>query len=289
MRADTMAEKALRIRKSLGNLQNLSLSYATKGRIAEALGLFTEAGRYHRTAVDLAKEIDDFDNAFLFQTNVAAAERRAHDFEAARKLLEEGLQSKRPNVRTRALHELVKIHIEEAQTRKRQEGQEKQEAITTSVKFYYDEAEKVAQEALGLAEKTGDDYLTTVILFDLALITFLREQRKDKARLDALESILKNHDYPAEKGRLEELMGHLAYEKGDLPTAFVHYLKACEILGKYKPGSFQRTFQRVRDKFLDATPEVQEQICQLIEQKFPSVHPALPLARLKELCAFADF
>lgn len=282
-RADTMAEKALRIRKAQGNLHGLSLSYATKGRIAEALGYYDQAIRYHRTAVDLAQSVADFDNVALFQTNLAVHERFNQNFATVRELLSAGLKSQRPDIRARAYLEAAKMDRDEVDLL-RFRGASNEEILAK-----YDSAEEKAQRALELADEVGDEHQVASILLELALITYYREQREDKEHIQKLREILKQRNYTLEKGYLTELMGHLAYTKGNLLTAFEKYLEACELFSGYSPASFEQTFQRVRDKYLDASSQMQEQICALIEEKFPTVHPASPLARLKELCVFADF
>lgn len=282
-RADIMAEKALRIRKAQGNLHGLSLSYATKGRIAEALGHNERAVRYHRTAVDLAQSIGDLDNVALFQTNLAKSERFSHNFVTARDLLSAGLESQRPHICSRAYFQLARLNRDEARVL------ESRGVPDEDVVAKYDSAEEKAQRALELAYQIDDKHQAANILFELALLTYLREQREDKEHIDKLREILDEYNYTEPKGYLIELMGNFAYAKGNLLTAFEKYLEACELFSGYSPATFEHTFERVQEQYLDAPPEMQEQICQLIEQKFPTVHPASPLARLKELCAFADF
>lgn len=277
-RADGLAEKALRIRKDMGNLYRLSFSYSTKGRIAEAMGDYAHALRYHRMAVDLCKSSGNDDDANLWQVNVAAAERRAHNFEVARQLLASALTKDRSDIRTRALHQFAKIDVEEARVLT------SRGAATSDVIAKYESANNHARQALKIAEQLGDDYQIADILLDLALITVLKDKSENKECLQALRKILEDHNYILIKGRLAELEGDLAYIGEEIFTAFNHYLEACDILASYSPASFRQTFERVRDKFMDASSDMQVRICQMIEKRFPSVHPASSLAALKELC-----
>ena len=254
-----------------------------KGRIAEALGHNERALRYHRTAIDLAESVGDLHNVALFQTNLAKSERFSHNFATARELLSAGLENQHPHICSRAYFQLARLNRDEARVL------QSKGAPHEDVLAKYDTAVQKAQQALELADQIGDKHQAANILFELALLTYLREQREDQEHIDQLRKILNEYNYTEPKGYLIELMGNFAYAKGNLLTAFEKYLEACELFSGYSPATFEHTFQRVRDQYLDAPPEMQEQICQLIEQKFPTVHPASPLAKLKELCAFADF
>lgn len=278
-RADSMAEKALRIRKELGNFRGLSFGYATKGRIAEAMGDYAQAVRYHRTAVDLANSVEDSDNAALMQVNVAAAECRAHNFESARKLLSPALKNEQPpHIHARALHQAAKTDLEEASSLV------SQNAPASEIETKYESAETNAQQALELAQKIGDDHMLAGVLLDFARIAFLKDRREDTEHLDALRDILETHDYKLERGQLSGLMGDIAYSRSDIPAAFEHYLDACDTLAAYSPAGFREAFERTRDRFLDTAPELQTDICRMIEERFATVHSASPLTALKELC-----
>lgn len=278
IRADNLAEKALRMRREQGNIHGLGFSYATRGRIAEAMGDYVLALRYHRTAVELCELVGDTTNAALMQVNVAAAECQAQKFDTARLLLARALRSDQPHIRARALQQAARIDFEEAR------ALASQGAPPQEVGEKYAQAEQLAQQALELARKVLDDHLTAGILVDLLLITFFKEQRKDTTRWQHLQDILKDHDYKLEKGRLMELEGNLAYAQGEIITAFEHYLNACESLAAYSFANFRQLFEQVRDKFFDAPPTIQHQVCQMIQQRFAHVSPTSPLVALKELC-----
>lgn len=276
--ADNIAEKARRIRKQQGNVYALSLSYATKGHIAHALGDYIWAARSHRTAVDLAKSVGDKDNIALFQSYVAADERRFHRFKEARELLEAGLHSKQPYIRARALYQAAQVEIDEAQLLQSQRGSRKK------IKRFYDAADEKITEALALARQIRDHYLIAGILYDGAILMYFNEKRPHEEYIQALQVLLDQHDYPLKKGRLIELLGDLAHLKGNVIAAFVHYLEACHILAHYSVATFRHTFVRVRSKFFKATPEEQAEISQLIEAKFTQIDPTSPLVALKGLC-----
>lgn len=276
-RADNLAEKALLIRKEIGNKYGMGFSYSTKGHIAQSQGDYALALLYHRTAVDLFERIEDNENVAWAQINIAAAERRAQNFERARELLSPGLTSTRPHNRARALHQASKVDIDEVQALLSQRD------ATSDATLSYDNSIRKALEALILAQQTADTHLTAGILLDLALITFFKEQRKDEKHLEALQEILSEHDYPLEQARFTELVGDLAFVEKDTTAAFEHYLDACEALARY-PASFRQTFDRVRAKFLDADLEARDQICQMIMARFATVSPLSALVALKDLC-----
>lgn len=278
IRADNLAEKALRMRREQGNIHGLGFSYSTRGRIAEAMGNHVLAQRYHRTAVDLCELVGDTNNAALMQVNVAASECQSQKFEPARLLLARALRSDIPNIRARALHQAARVDVEEGR------ALASQSAPPLEVESKYEDAEQLARRALALAKEVLDDHLIASVLLDLIMITFLREQRKDEALVAELQEILKDHDYKLEKGRLIELEGDLAYSRGEVAAGFHHYLEACEQLATYSLSSFRTLFEQVRDKFFEAEPDEQKQICQMIEAKFADVHPASPLIALKDLC-----
>ncbi|NJN66194.1 MAG: tetratricopeptide repeat protein [Chloroflexaceae bacterium] len=278
IRADNMAERALRMRREQGNIHGLGFSYSTRGRIAEAMGDYVLALRHHRTAVDLCELVGDTNNAALMQVNVAAAECHAQKFDTARLLLARGLRNDRPNIRARALQQASRIDMEEAKSLASQ-GASPQEVRTK-----YDQAEQHALQALEQAREVLDDHLIASVLVDLLLIAFFKDQRKDEACWHELQDILKDHDYKLEKGRMVELEGNLAYARGDGLGAFVTYLEACEILAAYSQSSFRALFEQVRDRFFDAPAETQRSMCQMIEVRYADLHPASPLVALKELC-----
>ncbi len=277
MQADNIAEKALRIRKKQGNVHGISLSYATKGHIAHALGDYIWAARSHRTAVDLAKSVGDQDNIALFQCYVASDERRFYRFKEARELLEAGLESNQSYIRAQALYQAAQIEIDEAQLLQRQRGSRKK------IKRFYDAAESKVTEALAISQKIRDNYLIASILYDGAILYYFREKKAHEEYIEALQQLLDEHDYPLKKGRLIELLGDLAHLKGDVISAFTHYLHACEILAHYSQATFRHTFVRVRSSFFEATPEQQAEISHMIAAKFPHVDATSPLNALKGL------
>jgi tetratricopeptide (TPR) repeat protein len=276
--ADNLAEKALHIRKLQGNDQGLSFSYATKGRIAEAMGDYTQAARYHRIAVDLCSRIGDDTNAAVMQINVAASERRSYHFESARQLLWPGLHSELPPVRARALYQAGCVDMDEAESLTRQRADD------SKIQQSYASARQYMQHALDLARQTHDNHLMAEVLLHLALITYLTEQREDSNSLQALEAILANHEYVIERGRMMELQGDLVHQQGDIDRAFAYYVEACDLLARYNTSQFRQTFGRVREKFFSATPYEQAQICQRIRSRLLNVHPAAPIAILRNLC-----
>ncbi len=278
IRADNLAEKALRIRREQGNIHGLGFSYSTRGRIAESMGDYTLALRYHRTAVDLCELVGDDNNAALMQVNVAAAECYAQKFETARLLLSRALRNELPHIRARALQQGARIDIEEANSLT------SQGAAPGEVVEKYQSAEKASIQALVLAKEVLDDHLISGVLLDLATIAYLKDNHKDEERWAELQNILKDHNYKLEKGRLIELEGHLAFSAGDIPKAFDYYFNACDILAGFSPDGFRRVFEQTRDKFFDAENAMQKHICQLIQTRYADVHPASPLVALKELC-----
>jgi tetratricopeptide (TPR) repeat protein len=278
IRADNMAERALRMRREQGNIHGLGFSYSTRGRIAEAMGDHVLALRHHRTAVDLCELVGDTNNAALMQVNVAAAECQAQKFDTARLLLARGLRNDRPNIRARALQQASRIDVEEAKSLASQ-GASPQE-----VRAKYDQAEQHALQALERAREVLDDHLIASVLGDLLLIAFLKDQRKDEERWNELQNILKDHQYKLEKGRMVELEGNLAYARGNVLKAFAAYLEAGEMLAAYSQSSFRALFEQVRDRFFDASAETQREICQMINARYADLHPASPLVALKELC-----
>ncbi len=278
IRADNLAEKALRMRREQGNIHGLGFSYSTRGRIAEALGDYVLALRYHRTAVDLCELVGDTNNAALMQVNVAACECHGQKFETAHLLLSRALRSDLPHIRARALQQAARIDVEEARSLT------SQGAAPNEIDAKYASAEKAALQALEQAREVLDDHLIASTLIDILFIRYLKEQKKDEQRWQELETILKDHNYKLEKGRLIEIEGHLAYANGNIPAAFGYYLDACDMLASYSPASFRHLFEQVRDKFLDMPPDMQKEICQLIQDHYANIPGTSPLAALKELC-----
>jgi tetratricopeptide (TPR) repeat protein len=278
IRADNLAEKALRMRREQGNIHGLGFSYSTRGRIAEALGDQMLALRYHRTAVDLCELVGDTNNAALMQVNVAAAECYAQRFETAHLLLSRGLRSDLPNIRARALQQAARIDIEEGKSLN------SQGASPDEVRSRYENAERYANQALELAQQVLDDHLTASVLLDLVTIAFLKDQQRDEEHWRMLEGILKDHNYKLEKGLLTEMEGNFAYLQDDMMGAFEHYLEACTTLAQYSPATFRAAFDHLRDKFLEAPRTIQQQLCKLIHTRYADIHPESHLVALKELC-----
>jgi tetratricopeptide (TPR) repeat protein len=279
IRADNLAEKALRMRREQGNIHGLGFSYSTKGRIAEAIGDHLLALRYHRTAVDLCELVGDLNNAALMQVNVSAGECHAQQFERAHLLLSRALRSELPNIRARASQQAARIDIAEGN------ALSSQGASPDEVTAKYEDAEQYAIRALDLATQVLDDHLTASVLLDLITIAYLKDQRKDEQHWQMLEEILKDHQYKLEKGRLIEMEGNFAYLEGDISTAFNHYLDACDMIASYSAASFRDVFEHIRDIFLEASTETQKYICELIQARYTTLHPGSPLTALTELCS----
>lgn len=277
-RADNWAERALLIRKEAGNIYGLGFSYSTKGQIAREMGDYAKALHYHRMAVDLFERIGDVENADLMRVNVASAERRAHNFDVARQLLLPALGHRHLEIRVRALHEAATIDLEEGR------ALTAQGVPITDVMSKYGSAEKNARQTLELAVASGNNYLIANVLLDLSLLALLKDGHADKEHMKALQEILQSHDYPLIRGRFIELMGDLDHLSGNIVSAFERYLESCDILASYSPASFRQTFERVRDKYLDASPDVQTQIRHMIQTKFSALAPSSPLVALQELC-----
>lgn len=278
VRADNLAEKALRIRREQGNIHGLGFSYSTRGRIAEAMGDYVLALRYHRTAVDLCELVGDANNAALMQVNVATCECHAQKFETAHLLLSRALRSDLPHIRARALQQAARIYLEEAKSLK------SQGAPPHEVEAKYSSADKASRQALQLAQEVLDDHLIASTLLDILMITYLTESTRDEEAWLNLQDILKDHQYKLEKGRLIELEGHLMIVDGDMIGAFENYLSACEMLASYSLASFRAVFESIRDQFFDMPRDMQRQICKLIQERYANVSPASHMMALKELC-----
>lgn len=283
VRADSMAEKALRIRKAQSNLHGLALSYATKGRIAEAIGNYTQAVHYHRMSVDLAKSVGDDKNAAIFQTNVAAYETRAHNFERARQLLAENFDHSITSVRVRTYHQAAKVDWQEAKVLENQQKASSDKDYGQEIQAKYKSAIENAQQALKFSIEMGDENKEASVLLDLAYLTFLTEKREDKEHIERLQHILNDHGYTLEQGGLKELMGDLAYNQKDYLTAFESYLEACDLLAQYSPSSFREIFERVRAKYWDVNLGVQTLVNNLIKEKLKKT------SETSLLIAFKDF
>lgn len=278
-RADTLAERALRIRRDLGSRPGLAFSHFTKGRIADAKGDYASALREYQTALGWFKSIADEENIAWVQVDMAQAERRADRFEEAKTLLLPALlDNARPDIRLEALSQAAKVAIDEAEAASRR-GAAQEDVQTT-----YTQAHDYANQAMKAAVALGDVHLQAIALFDLILMTFLSERCADTERIAELQSLLEDHDFPLEKAHLIELHGSLAYAHDDFSEAFEHYLEACRILADYSIGRFRRVFERVRAKFMDAPLEVQVQVCKLWTPALQGISPQSPLQALQALC-----
>lgn len=283
-RADDQAERALRIRKAHGDNRGLSLSYATKASIARATGSYDQALRYYHTAIELARDVGDMDNVALIQIRLSSSKRFTRHFNEARELIAPALASQNRSLRVQAVYEQAKIDREEARVLAADAGGlQSQESMSI-----YERAYKSALEAREIARELQDDHLIASILFEIALITMLKDQRADEDAIQELKLLLRDHDYIQERGHLEELMGDLDYIKENIIDAFAHYLEACGILADYTVSSFDQTFRRVRNKFFDISEDAQRQVCAMIQEKYATIHPRSPLVALTTLCDESD-
>jgi tetratricopeptide (TPR) repeat protein len=278
-RADNLAEKALRLRRETANRRGLAFSYFTKGNIADAKGNFTGALRNYQFALGWFNSIQDTENAAWVQVYVAQEKRREHEFVEARALLTSALACRRPDIRAEALSQAAKVNLDEAEALSLYSSSEEEKIDTL-----YNSAVDYAQQALELAEDLGNRYLVAITTFDLALIAWLSEKRQDTQRLNNLENMLAEYDFPLVQAHIIELRGTFTYEQGDMIKAFTNYTEACRILAEYSQGRFQRVFSRVRARFLDTAPEAQKQICNLFEAKLVDIASVSPLMALKTLC-----
>lgn len=274
-KADTWAEKALRIRKETGNVQGQALSYSTKGRIAETFGYYSEAIRYHQLAVKLAQAANDIDNATRARLNIVVAERRAHRFDAARSLLAPGLGSERVDIRARALYEDAQIDFEEARTMR---GESRASELFNS-------AENKALEALEISKKIGDCHQTAQVLFYLALLHFISTGKESLEYISELQALLNAPDtrFPLEEARLVELKADFDYARGEYLAAFGGYTESCKRLADYSPASFRQTYNRVRDKYLSLNREQAAVVHDQFGPQLRDVPSSSPLAELSNL------
>jgi tetratricopeptide (TPR) repeat protein len=259
--ADNVADRALKIRKREGHVYGLALSYSTKGRIAEEKGIYAEARRCYRTSVELFNSLEKHDDAALRKISLSAGVRSERNFEESHRLLADGLVSTREDIRAVALYHQAKVFRAEARTL------EEQDIAHEKIPALYQRAREIGLAALQQSRHIQDAYLEARILLDLAVNTLFHEQREDRECIEALEEILKEYQFLREKGRLVELKGDLAYTRQEFVTAFEHYLDACSILSEHSTVVFDQTFTRIRNKFLDASSEVQRRICQMIQEK----------------------
>lgn len=277
--AATEAKRALNIRQSLADTRGMSYSYSTMGLIAAAEG-DSESLRYHRLAVDLWNSIGgDKDNLALMQINVAEAERRtSSNFKKARDLIAPGLKSNSSRVQARAYQEAVEISLAEAVLWRHQERP------ASEIQEKFSEASEQAQEALKLAREIGDDNLIAKVLFQLALLTYLKERKRDEEYTAALDAILATHEYTLEKARLAELTGELVYEQKDKVLAFNHFIEALRLFALIRPQSFRRAFDRIQDIFWRLNQTEQTQVCQMIQSQLKDTKVNPLLNRVTKLC-----
>ena len=280
--AEDMAEKAVQIRKKMGNLRGISLSYSTLGRIAEFRGDVNRASQYYRQALDLAEKVADDDNIRRFRINIASIERIQKRFDAARFQLQliETRKSKNIITKARALHQATKIERDEA----------KFLSDTTAMEIMitekYQKALEYAQEALEFAQKAGEKSVEAGILFDIALIAYFQNMFDiAESNLLKLDKILQEYNFPLEKSRSLELRGDILYLKGEKKPAYEYYLDACMILSSYSPASFEQNYRRLRKKLLEESESdmVKVLFSDLIKTKISDNENNQGLARLINL------
>lgn len=276
--ADNIAEQALRIRKKQGDRLGIAFSYATMARITKEMGSYDLSMNYTQTAIELFDSIGDENSIALLQINIAGFERHLKHFDQANRSNSAGLQSENPYIRAHALYEQAKIERDQARFMKNQEE------LIYEIHAKYKNALIYTQDALELARKIQEDHLVASILFEQALIAFLKNGSEDKVSIEALEKLVEDYNYIQERGQLIELKGDLEYIKGHIEVAFEYYLTACEVLSEYTPTVFRRTFRRVRDRFLDMPTDKQKNICRLINERLTKVSFNPKLIILKKLC-----
>jgi tetratricopeptide (TPR) repeat protein len=280
--AETLAEKALRLRKDTSNRAGFAFIYFTKGRIADAAGDYAMALRHYQTALSWFQSISDEESMAWVKVDIAQAKRRANDFDAARELLTPAQQSGRQDIKAEALAQAAKIDLDEAEALSLYAPSER-DRITE----LYKSASGYAQQAQKLAEEIGDRRLQAVALFDLALIAWLAEKCEAHSLLADLDKLLDKHAFPLEQAHLIELRGTFAYERGETIVAFRQYITACRLLAEYSVGRFRRVFDRVRGRFFDARPEIQSKICEYLTSELENIPPSSPLIAFKSLCGTA--
>lgn len=276
--ADDAAHQSLTIMKKLGNRLALARCYSTLGRTSEEQGKYGEAEWYYEQSVNLFNLEEQKDDAALRKLSLSASARSKRKFAEAHELLTDGLNSSRDDVRAVTLYHKAKVFREEARTLRNQDAPH--DAIIAK----FAEAYQTGQQALELARKVQDAYLIARILLDLAVTAMLHEQRADEASIAELQTILQRYNYAREEGRLIELRGDLAYGRQDFLGAFDYYIQAGDILADYNKLVFDQTFSRIRAKFFDLAPDIQQQICQMVTEKIAASSLRSSLARFRRLC-----
>jgi hypothetical protein len=247
-------------------------------RIAEEKGVYGEAEHYYERSVHLFTLEGRKDDAAMRKVSLAASARGKRKFTEAYHLLEDALKNDRDDIVALALYHKAKILREEARSL------QIQGAYSTEFIAKFDLSIQTGYQALDMAKKVEDAYLIARILLDIAVTMMLYKQKEDTESIEALRKILEENNYTREEGRLIELLGDLAYIRQDFTTAFNYYVQAGDLLFTYNKLVFDQTFKRVRGRFFDLSPEIQQQICQLISEKAASDQAYPSISRFQRIC-----
>lgn len=144
-----------------------------------------------------------------------------------------------------------------------------------------EETVKLSTQALQLAEEVGDSYRIAESHLTLCFAYYqMRNYEFVEMHYKEGSELAQKHHYILLQSFLDELMGHVAYDRGDMDTAFELYLRECELAARYWDIRFVRALDVVEERLLGLPTEDRIRYCDyLIDnwklKKLHRKHPAL--------------
>ncbi len=273
--AESLADIALGIRKEQANQAGIAFSHLTKGEIAEAKGNREQATLAYQTAAALFKELGRDQNYAEALIHLSEIKRIDREFEVAEEFLTFGLQQPSSEIRAKAERELGALN--RTQGLQSENTKEKADKYKVAVGAF--------QKSLETSKQKRDLYGQAQALYDLVFMSYLMEDRINDDYADQLREILDKHDYRILKVQLDEIYADVAFDQGEIISAFQTYVEIARVLSSHHIRKYTAMLERFKSRFLSQPVEFQQEMCTYFDQVIAGLPPESRLrSSLDSLC-----
>ena len=253
--AENLVDIALGIRKKLGNEVAMAFSYQTMGEVADAKGNVNQAVHAYQMAENLFKAKGREQEYALALVRLAEFKRRENDYQGAEKLLQPGLNQP-SKVKASAERELGILYLTQAGMAKNEA--EKHDLLKKAI--------ETASKSISTSRQKNDWHGQAQAIYDVIFASYKLNHQIDEHYADQLRAILTQYGYPVVRARLDEVYAEIAYEHGDMETAFRLYMDALKVFSTHHLRKHESTFNRLKQRLFELPQNTQINIVNYFDQ-----------------------
>jgi tetratricopeptide (TPR) repeat protein len=252
-RALESAHTALKLQERYGTERDLALCYRTLGQIWSDQRDTWKAKEHFERAAAIFERLDAGRDLAETLVSVANIHRQQHHPEQVTDCLDRAI----------AVFERLGDHrgladaYDEYGCELRKRARERSRTGAAGADSAFDQAGSYLRRAIWEAEQGTDWYRLTDALVDIALLEFYRGLHEKNIQgiravveenLNRAKELAWRHHFVIFQGRVEEMLGDLAKEMGQVDVAYLeHYAPACAVLAGRDSVRYQETLNRVID------------------------------------------